>query len=392
MKKVIVITLVALFAGLLGWRIYSRVREGRADPVQRVQRAVAVEVRPIARRTIRNTAVLTGSLLPRSRFNAAPNVAGRLEKLLVNIGDEIESGDLIAVLDGEEYFQQVAQARAELDVSRANLADAESALGLATRDTDRVRELHGQGIASDAELDEAEARLRVAEARVQVARAQIAQREAALRSAEVRLAYTRIHAAWKDGEGPRLIGERFVDEGATLRANDPVVSVVDTAVMLAVVYVIEGDFPAIRPGQPVELTVDAYPGRRFSGRVARRAPVLDEASRQARVEIEVPNPDRTLAPGMFARVGIEFDQRPEALTVPQAALVRRNGTQGVFLADRETLTARFVPVETGITSDGHVEVVSPEIEGEVVTLGHHLLEEGGPITLANPGGAAGGRR
>ncbi len=392
MKKIIILAVVLILAGLLGWRIYLAIAARRAPESRRGRPAVAVELAEVARRPVREAAVFTGSLLPRSRFDAAPKVAGRLERLLVNIGDEVESGDLIAVLDGEEYAQQVAQSRAELDVSRASLADAESSLGLAARDLERTRELHEQRIASDSELDEAEARHRVAEARVEVARAQIKQRQAALRSAEVRLAYTRISASWDDGEGPRLIGERFVDEGTMLRANDPVVSVVDTSVMLAVVYVIEGDFAAIRTGQPVELTVDAYPGRSFSGRVARRAPVLDEASRQARVEVEVPNPDRLLAPGMFARVAIEFDRRPDALTVPRAALVRRDGLEGVFLADREEMIARFVPVERGIASDGYVEVVSPEIEGEVVTLGHHLLENGGAIAPAGSGRPEGGGR
>ncbi len=391
-RKIITAGLILVFAGLLGWRIYEAIVQRRAPETRRGRPAVAVELAEISRRPVRETGVFTGSLRPRSRFEAAPKVAGRLERLLVNIGDEIASGDLIAVLDGEEYSQQVAQARAELDVSRASLADAESSLGLAARDLERVRELHMQRIASDSELDEAEARHRVAEARVEVARAQIKQRQAALRSAEVRLAYTRITASWENGEETRLIGERFVDEGTMLRANDKVVSVVDTSVMLAVVYVIEGDFPSIRTGQPVGLRVDAYPGRAFSGRVARRAPVLDEASRQARVEVEVPNPERLLAPGMFARVAIEFDQRPDALTVPRAALARRNGLEGVFLADREEMTARFVPVELGIASDGHVEVVSPEIEGEVVTLGHHLLENGGAIAPAGGGRPEGGGR
>lgn len=392
MKKIVITSVAVIFVGLLGWRIYLAIAARRPPESRRGRPAVAVELAEVSRRPVREEAVFTGSLFPRSRFEAAPKVAGRLERLLVNIGDEIASGDLIAVLDGEEYAQQVAQARAELDVSRASLADAESSLGLAGRDLERTRELHEQRIASDSELDEAEARHRVAAARVEVARAQIKQRQAALRSAEVRLAYTRISASWEDGEGPRLIGERFVDEGAMLRANDPVVSVVDTSVMLAVVYVIEGDFPAIRTGQPVELTVDAYPGKSFSGRVARRAPVLDEASRQARVEVEVPNPDRLLAPGMFARAAVEFDERTDALTVPRAALVRRNGQEGVFLAAREEMTARFVPVERGIASDGHVEIVSPELAGEVVTLGHHLLEDGGAIAPAGGGRPEGGGR
>jgi RND family efflux transporter MFP subunit len=301
--------------------------------------------------------------------------------LRVNIGDVLRRGDLVAVLDSEEYTLAVVQARAELEVSRANLAETRSALDVAAREYERIRELRNQKVVSEAELDGVEAKYRAAEAKHQVSMAQIRQKEAALQSAEVRLSYTRIHAAWQNGADERRVGERFVDEGAMLRVNDPVVSVVDIRKVTAVVYVIERDFPEIRVGQIAGITTDARPDMQFEGRVIRKAPVLREESRQARVEMEIDNPEELLAPGMFVRASILIDEHENALVVPVEALVQRNGVQGVFTVDMDNMTASFVPVRPGIRTRTEVEIIEPDIDGWVITLGHHLLEDQTSILL-----------
>ena len=381
MKRAVIVLLVLCLLGAVGWRVYRKLMEEQKGNQRGGPQAVAVAVEPVRTETIRDVAEFTGTLLPRYQFVVAPKVPGRLEKLLVNIGDLVKQGTLVAVIESGEYAQQVAQARAELEVIRANLAESRSALDIATREFKRAKDLREQKVASEAELDVAEARYRAAEAKRQVAQAQIEQRQAALKSAEVRLSYTRICAAWEDGDAPRVIAERFVDEGAMLKANDPIVSVVDLSTVIAVIYVIERDFPEVRVGQAATVSTDAYPGREFHGKIVRRAPVLREESRQARVEIEVPNPEGLLAPGMFARVRIRFAERPDATVVPASALVRRNGRQGVFLADPAQGKAHFVAVRIGILSGDTAEILEPKLEGMVVTLGHHLLEDGGAIVV-----------
>jgi RND family efflux transporter MFP subunit len=159
------------------------------------------------------------------------------------------------------------------------------------------------------------------------------------------------------------------------------VSVVDVSTVIAVINVIERDFPDVLVGQATTLTTDAYGDREFVGKIVRRAPVLREESRQARVEVEIPNPERLLAPGMFVRASIQFAQHDGATVVPLTALARREGIQGVFVADTAAKKVRFEPVRTGFTEGGMVEVVEPQLEGYVVTLGHHLLEDGGTIAL-----------
>ncbi|MBR9981195.1 MAG: efflux RND transporter periplasmic adaptor subunit, partial [Desulfatitalea sp.] len=262
----------------------------------------------------------------------------------------------------------------------ATLEEVTGTVENSRREFERTVALHRQRIASESQLDAAESEYNALQARMRFAAAQVAQREAALRLAEVRLAYTRIHLPAGNGI-VRVVGERFMDEGALLSANTPIVSVLDITRLNAVVHVIERDYAKMVVGLNAELATDAYPGETFPGRVIRIAPELKETSRQARVEIEVLNPQMQLKPGMFVRSHIQFAFREKATVVPVSALVTRSGERGVFLADREAGTARFVPVTVGITDGDSAEVLDPPLEGEVVTLGVHLVVDGAAITI-----------
>ena len=405
MKKALGIFIVLALVGLLGWQVHQRTSTSlKRSKRERRSVAVAVEVAPVQRTTIRDIGLFTGSLVPKSYFVVAPKIAGRLEKLLVNIGDRVKRGQLIAVLDDEEYAQQVEQARAELEVAKANVEERRSMLDVAQREFERAQALRRKKIASESELDAAQAQFKAQDAKYKVALAQVTQKEAALKATKVRLSYTQIRVSWEDGDEPRIAGERFVDEGAMLKANAPIVSILDIHSLIAVIHVIERDYSKVRGGQQAVMTTDAFPGRTFTGKVVRVAPLLKEASRQARVEIEVPNRNRLLKPGMFIRVQIELTRHDDATVVPVAALTKRNNQQGVFLADTQNMKAHFIPVTLGIVNAELAEVIKPSLSGSVVAVGHHLLEDGSSITLpverperssprlVNPGAPTGGGR
>jgi len=399
MKKKIAILIVLGLVGFVGWRIHKKLSMGpKGFGRQRGAVAVAVETTPVHKTTIRDIGLFTGTLFPKSQFTLAPKVAGRLEKLFVNIGDPVKRGDLMALLDDDEYFQEVEQARAELEVAMANVEESLSALEAAEREFERVRRLREKKIASESELDAVQAQYNAQQAKYRVSLAQVTQKEAELNAAQVRFSYTQIAALWEDGNEPRIVGERFVDEGEMLKANDPIVSILDIHILTAVIHVIERDYSQVGTDQDVLITTDGFPGKTFSGTIVRVAPVLKETSRQARVEIEVPNSEGLLKPGMFIRAEIEFAEHDDATVVPVAALVKRGGQQGVFLADARKMKADFVAVKLGIISGGLAEVIAPSLSGMVVTLGQHLLEDGSPITLpqkqpagssGSPGGADG---
>jgi RND family efflux transporter MFP subunit len=382
MKKFVVILLLLAGAGLLGWKIYEKASAtGPGSQPGLSRAAVAVEIAQVRKAVIKDLESYTGSLYPVSEFTLAPKISGRLETILVHIGDVVKPGQLVAALDDEEYRQQLKQAQAELEVSRAELQEKKDALENARREYQRTVALREKKIASASQLDAAEAQLKAQNAKMKVAEAQVLQKEAAFNAAKIRLSYARIHVPEKNNGEHRVVGERFVDEGALLSPNNPIVSILDISRLIAVIHVIERDYARMKPGLEAMITTDAFPGRTFQGRVVRIAPLLKEKSRQARVEIEIINEALLLKPGMFIKAQLEFDRREDATVIPLASIVKRNDQQGVFVADKDKKTARFVPVKTGIVSGAIAEVLDPQLEGWVVTLGHHLLEDGGAIIV-----------
>ncbi len=382
MKKLLVGVLAIAVVAAVGWEVYRRivaapdVRTGNRAAI-----AVAVETQPAQRGVIRDVATFTGSLLPKSQFVVAPKVSGWLKELLVHVGDTVRQNQMIATIDDAEFTQQVEQARAEWQVAKANVENSASDLDMAKREYERAKALREKQIASVSELDEAEATLNARQAQLKVSEAQVAQREAALKAAQLKLSYTKVQAFWEDDDETRVVGERFVDEGALLQANEPIVSILRNDPLTAVVHVIERDYPKVKVGQQAVITTDAYPSQDFVGSIVRIAPLLQESSRQARVEIEIPNPDQLLKPGMFVRAQVEFTRHEDATLVPLAALVKRNNQQGVFIADTSELKARFVAVTTGIIDGDIAEIVEPQIAGPVITMGNHLLEANSSIVL-----------
>ena len=366
---------------LLLWRVGTAVfKKGNSNGMR--QAAVAVAVSPVETGLIRDLGQFSGTLIPKSQFVVAPKVSGKLKKLFVNIGDRVTRGQVVAQLDDEEYRQQVLQAEADLKVARANFEEARSALELAKKDLERAQALHQRGIYSDSQLDTARAQYQSRESAFKVSEAQVANREAALETARVRLSYTRIVATWESGAEVRFVGERFVDEGALLSVNTPIISIVELQPITAVIFATDKEYFRIQVGQPVTISSTVFPERKFSGRVVRVAPVLKETSRQARVEIDIPNEDSILKPGMFINAEIEFTRRDKARLVPFSAVVTRGDRQGVFLADLENKKASFQPVKIGIIEGEKAEILDPPgLDGYVVTLGQHLLQDGMGIIL-----------
>jgi len=388
MKKKSFGAAIGIILILIGWQVYDKATRSSKGPGQSGKPSVAVEVKPVRKATIHEIGTFTGTLLPKSQYVVAPKIAGRLEKLYVNIGDPVERGQVIALIDDDEFVQQVDQARAELDVARANTEENTSVLNLARREFERAQSLREKKIVSEAELDAAEAQYKAALARQKVASAQVAQKEAELKTVQVRLGYTRIQASWENGNEPRVVGERFADEGTMMTANTSIVSVIDISALKAVIHVIERDYPRIQTGQPAMIATDAFPERVFTGKIARIAPLLKETSRQARVEIDIPNPENMLRPGMFVRVNIEFDRHENATVVPVDSLLKDGNQWIIFMIDKERMRAQRVPVKLGIVDGGMAEITEPSISGLVVTVGQHLLDDDAAISLAEESGGA----
>jgi RND family efflux transporter MFP subunit len=363
------------------WLIVKNL-SGKAQGTGQRTGTVAVEIAPIVEGPIRDLGLFSGTIIPKSQFVIAPKVSGKLKKLYVDIGDRLKNGHLVAQLDDEEYQQQVIQAEADLNVARANLEEALTAVELARRDLERAENLHKKKIMSDSQMDAARAQFNAQESKSKVTAAQVSNRESALEGARVRLSYTRITATWQKGSDIRYVGERFVDEGALLSPNSQIISVIELQPITAVIYATEKEYFRIQPGQDVAVTSTAFSGRSFQGKVTRVAPLLKETSRQARIEIDINNDDGSLKPGMFVNTEIEFARRDKAKLVPFSSLVQRENQSGVFIADTENKKAFFQPVKVGIVEGENAEVLEPaDLSGYTVVLGQHLLQDGMNIIL-----------
>lgn len=383
-RKPLLIAAAVLFSLLLIWRIYILIFASRTDGSgSSGTPAVAVQVDSIRHESITDLRQFTGSVYPIYQYIVAPKVSGRVLTIRKRIGDWVRAGEPIAAIDDAEYLQALREAEANLRIAESALIEAESQAILASQDLERVRLLKEKGIATQAEYDLASSNQIARDSRLELARAQIEQRQAALKSAQIRLGYTTLAAS-----EPGFIGERFVDEGALLTVNAPVVSVVGIDRVIVRTTIVERDYGRIQVGQKAAVSVDAHPDQAVPGTVARIAPVLDEASRVAKMEVEVENKGHLLKPGMFARVMVTLASSEQAQTVPSKAIISRNGANSLFLTSADGRQARHVPVEVGIVSGERTQIIAPRLEGLVITLGQHLLQDGSPILVPAPGGAA----
>jgi len=378
----IVVIAAALVTGWLSWgRIHNRpvYRDGA-----RKQRPVPVEVAQIEHGPIALQRAFSGELEATAEFVVAPKVSGRVQQMLVNIADIVTRGQMVAELDNEEYVQAVAQARADMVVANANLTQAESALKIANREHQRTESLLKRGIASDSEFDAAGQDQLAKQAQLKVAAAQVTKAESALETANIRLGYTQVTAGWTGADAHRVVAERYVDEGQTVGANAPLLLIVKLDPIVGVVFITERDYALLKPGQPVSLTTDAYPGERFVGRIDRIAPVFNTSSRQARVELLIDNPRHRLKPGMFIRATVELDCVSEATIVPEQALTVRNDRDGIFVISDDGQSVAWREVKVGIRDGNRVQVVGAGISGRAVTLGQQLVQDGFAVTIPSP--------
>ena len=343
--------------------------------------AVPVEVAQIQRGPIASQRTFSGELEALAEFVVAPKVSGRVERVIVDIADTVKRGQVVAELDNDEYVQAVAQAEADLSVARANLSEAKSALEIAKREFKRTESLLERGIVSASDFDTAKQNQLAKQAQLEVAAAQVTKAESSLETANIRLGYTKVTAGWTGGDENRIVAERYVDEGQTVAANEPLLSIVELDPIVGVVFVNERDYAHLKPGQLVSLTTDAYPGEQYTGRIDRIAPVFRKSTRQARIEMTIDNPQHRLKPGLFIRTTVALAQVPEATIVPEQALTIRDDRSGVFIVSEDGRSVTWHEVKVGIREGNRVQVEGEGLSGLVVTLGQQLVNDGSLVAI-----------
>ena len=205
-------------------------------------------------------------------------------------------------------------------------------------------------------------------------------------NANLELARARLEKATIVAPFDGVVGLRAVSVGAYVSPGDRLVELADIDPIKVDFRVPELALSDLRPGQSIRTTVDAVPDEEFIGTVYAIDPIVDQEGRAIRMRAEIPNPDRVLLPGLFARVQIILAKREQAVLVPESAIFARGGQQYVFkvIENKATLTK----VELGQRRPGDVEVVAGLSRGDVVvTAGHDKIRDNGLVEMKPPRGA-----
>src|SRR5713226_5836530 len=366
-------------------------------------RPVAVRVVPVAPRQIRRNVESVGSLFPRDEVTVGSEVEGRVEQVLVDVGDHVSAGQTIVKVVPTELQLTLEQQRASLQQARARLGLSENGedfkdvrrapevkkaaadLADAEQKYQRAKTLYEQGLLPKQSFDEAESRLNAARAAydlsvqtVENLRAQLAQSKAATSLAQKKVGDSIIRAPFAG-----QVKERSVTQGQYLKVQTPVMVIVNVNPMRVRLRVPEKMAAWVKTGQEVTVSVEAYPGRTFTGKITRINPSVDQQTRAVEVEALIDNREALLKPGFFVKATIPSSFIVDALFVPQDALLYVYGVYKVFVLDGNTLKEKEVKI--GERSGDDVEIVEGLAQGERVALASkgQTLKEGVPVEVVN---------
>ncbi|MBM81317.1 MAG: hypothetical protein CMJ78_12100 [Planctomycetaceae bacterium] len=358
----------------VGWIVYqdslAHVEPKRDKKKNEV--AVSVEVTRIQKRSIEDRIELVGSLEPVSQVEVRSRISGYIKSLPFDIGDRIEVGDVVVELDDSRNQELVTKATATLRVAEAQLKTARSKQSLAEKQLVRLVELNKTGVATEQETEQAESQVDIAKTEVELEQARVAESASTLDHAKIALKETKLVAT-----SSGVVSQRWVEAGDLAKPDVPLLAIVDLNKVRTTVHVVEKDYPKVKLDQIASVQTDAYPNKRFTGAVIRKAPVLDAATRTATIFIEIDNPQFLLKPGMYARVNIVFKKRSEADVVPIAALIERDQKSALFVVSGDPPVSNLQEVQTGIIDGESVEILSGiDANDRIVTLGSRVISSG----------------
>lgn len=373
---------------LLAGFIVKRVRAGAASARiadEPDASAVYAAVAPAKRETVANSLSVAGQFIPYQNVELHAKVAGYIKNIYVDIGDRVHTGQVLAVLEIPELVAQVDEAKAEVHHAEEEIQQANSEILRAEADnvalhanavrlvnTDKAR----PGLIAQQELDDATAKDRASQARVDAAKSAAAaakQQLAVAQADQEHFAalsnYSKIVAPY-DG----VVTWRFSDTGSLVQAGTsntsglPVVTVAQIDLLRLRIPVPESMASKVRIGDSADVHVQAT-GEHFTGKVTRFTDALDPATRTMQVEIDVPNLNYHLQPGMYADVTLLANSHADALTVPVTSLLRSDNGASVLVVDASD-RVQVRQVEIGVETSNRVEILGGLKEGERVIVGN----------------------
>jgi membrane fusion protein (multidrug efflux system) len=333
-----------------------------ADPA----RPVEVQTTRPARGEIIRYVTLPGTLKANQQATLYAKVAGYLKSVAVDKGDRVQAGQSLGEIEVPELIADVAKYKAELVRAEAEVKVADVEAGRLSR-----AQKQSSDLVLPQAVDNAEGRLAMARAGVEVARANVERTDTLLRYAKITAPFAGIVTA------------RFVDPGAFIPSatsgsaaqTAAIVTLADFNTVRAQVALPEVEAALAQVGQPVNLSVEGLPGKRFAGKISRMSYALDEAARTMLIEADLPNADLALRPGMYATVQVGVEKHADALLIPAGSLVTEKGNAFAFVADGGR--ARKTAIKIGFNDGARVEVLDGLTGNEAVILvGKLALSDG----------------
>ncbi|MFZ5556124.1 MAG: efflux RND transporter periplasmic adaptor subunit [Pseudomonadota bacterium] len=354
-KSLIFLLAVAVLTGAGIWWRYSGSQGGLAVKAGAPANAadggapqgIPVKVASVTTGTLKEEVAAVGTLLANESVIIRPELDGRIDAIHFEEGQPVAKGAKLVSMDYAESAAQVAAAEAETTLNRQRL--------------ERAQELQKKNFISEQALDEARENLNAS-------RARLAERKARLDKMIIRAPF--------DG----IVGVRQVSPGAYVNKGQDIARLEGIGTLKVDFRVPEIYLRRIAEGQKVGVMVDGYPGERFDGAIYAIEPAVDEQTRTVLLRAKIPNPGVRLKPGMFARITLTLGERPNAMLVPEQAIVPRNDANYVFkVADGKAMLTK---VDLGLRQPGQVQVVSGlEAGDQVVTDGQLKLRDGAPVAV-----------
>jgi RND family efflux transporter MFP subunit len=331
-----------------------------------LQAADVAEVQPMP---LAGGVLLTGTLNPSRIVEVRAQVPGLVSRLAVDRGVTVRSGQLVAVIEAEGIRSAAAGAQAQVSAAQANVAVARQRL-------ESAKKLFERGAISEIDMKTAQAGYEAAEGQLAAARAQASAAGESARRASVTSPIA--------GE----VSSRVVSQGEAVSPGDPLVTVVNSSELELAGQIPVQQAANVRPGQKVEFTLDAYPGQKFEGRVARVEPTADPATRQVGVYLRLPNTGRRIVGGLFATGRVVTGEADSVLSVPAAAVRTEGKSTFVYVIEQNRLVRRDVVSGLLDPVSGRVEIVSGVRLGERVLAVPGEVQPNSPVRLAATGAAA----
>lgn len=354
------LTLGALFGALVlpGCSAEEETGEKAAE------RATLITTAAAASGTVRVLEESIGRLESKRTPLLAAEIAAPVREVLVDVGDAVTAGQVLARLEERDY-------RLALDRARSEVTRLEALIRSQTRQVERLRRIIKEQFVNEAQLDEAEAQL-------EALQAQLASARATRETAERDLARTQLRAPM-DAQ----VAERHVSPGDFVQRGDPMIRITTTDTLQAVLPFPEGVAARLGTGLAVELETPSAPGQVATGKITEISPGVSPSSRNLNVIVELQNPG-DWRPGATVRGRVVLAERTDAVTVPELSLVRRPAGYVVYVIDQGKAVQRRV--ETGVRREGRVEIVDGLRAGEIVAVeGAGFLSDQASVKISGNG-------